>query len=151
MFPLGMSEQSVRRSCTVGCSNSSAKLQIWKQTQCDLQKLHDQSPSLRPHILHTFPERAQDQCVRQEWIKNINRDDFASKSNCKVGFDQQRLLFHLFNICLSFSFWNVFLWGHWHLVASQWRANSSSPSQSTHHVLDRKWLQSRLKRIAPKW
>lgn len=91
MFLLGMPKQSVRSRAVVRCSNSSAKLQMWKLTQCDMHKLHDQCPCLRPYGLHTFPERAQDQGVRQEWVKNIDREDFVPKVNSTVGFGQQHV------------------------------------------------------------
>lgn len=88
-----MSKKSIRSCADVGCSNSSGKLEIWKQTQCDMHKplLHDQCPCLRPYSLHTFPGRAQDQGVRQEWIRNINREDSVPKINSTVGFGQQHV------------------------------------------------------------
>lgn len=70
----------------VGCANSSTKLQIWNQTQCDMRKLHDQCPSVTPYGLHTFPETAQDQDVRQKWIKHLNREDFVPQIDTTVGF-----------------------------------------------------------------
>lgn len=81
--PEGMSKKSIKSCADVGCSNSSGKLQIWKQTQCDMHKplLHEQCPCLRPYSLHAFPGRAQDEGVRQEWIRNINREDFVPKIN----------------------------------------------------------------------
>lgn len=87
---LGMSRKSGRICAVNGCSHSSGKLQIWKQTQCEVHKplLHDQCPCLRPYGLHRFPGRAEDQDVREKWIRNINRGDFIPNNNSTVGFGQ---------------------------------------------------------------
>lgn len=87
---LGMSRKSGRTCAVNGCTNSSGKLQIWKQTQCEVHKplLHDQCPCLRPYGLHRFPGRAEDQDVREKWIRNINRGDFVPNNNSTVGFGQ---------------------------------------------------------------
>uniref|UniRef100_A0A3P9K139 THAP-type domain-containing protein n=1 Tax=Oryzias latipes TaxID=8090 RepID=A0A3P9K139_ORYLA len=68
-----------RTCCVFGCFNSSAKIQAWNKTVCEIHKplLHLDCPCLRPYGLHRFPGRAEDQDVRQKWMKYINRDGFT--------------------------------------------------------------------------
>ncbi len=66
--------RSSGRTCAVlGCANSSNKLQLWKRTESEIHKpsLHEECPCLRPYSLHRFPGHAEDQDVRQKWIKKI--------------------------------------------------------------------------------
>lgn len=78
---LGMLKKSVRSCAVGGCSK---KLHIWKQTQCDMHK-----PLLHDHGLHKFPGQPVDKGVRQDWISNMNKEDFLLKTNSTVGFGQQ--------------------------------------------------------------
>ncbi|KAG7464674.1 hypothetical protein MATL_G00167940 [Megalops atlanticus] len=81
-----MSRKSGRTCAVLSCSNSSGKLQVWKKTVCEVHKplLHEECPCPRPYSLHRFPGRAEDQDVRQKWIKNINRKDFVPNNNSTV-------------------------------------------------------------------
>ncbi|XP_026081932.1 uncharacterized protein LOC113058347 isoform X3 [Carassius auratus] len=75
-----------RACCVVGCFNNSTKLQTWNKTVCEIHKplLHIDCPCLRPYGLHRVPGRAEDQDVRQKWMKHINRDGFKPNKNTVV-------------------------------------------------------------------
>uniref|UniRef100_A0A3B3HPB5 THAP-type domain-containing protein n=1 Tax=Oryzias latipes TaxID=8090 RepID=A0A3B3HPB5_ORYLA len=75
-----------RTCCVFGCFNSSAKIQAWNKTVCEIHKplLHLDCPCLRPYGLHRFPGRAEDQDVRQKWMKYINRNGFTANKNTVV-------------------------------------------------------------------
>ncbi|XP_061564966.1 uncharacterized protein LOC133419652 isoform X2 [Cololabis saira] len=81
-----MSRNSGRTCAVLGCSNSSGKLQIWKKNLCKTHSplLNEDCACARPYGLHRFPGRAEDQGVRQRWIKNIHRKDFVPNKNSTV-------------------------------------------------------------------
>ncbi|ROL45233.1 hypothetical protein DPX16_17844 [Anabarilius grahami] len=72
-----------RACCVVGCFNNSTKLQAWNKTVCVIHE-----PLLHidwPYGLHRVPGRAEDQDVRQKWMKHINRDGFKPNKNTVVN------------------------------------------------------------------
>ena len=76
-----------RACCVVGCFNNSTKLEAWNKTVCKIHEplLHIDCPCLRPYGLHRVPGRAEDQDVRQKWMKHINRDGFKTNKNTVVS------------------------------------------------------------------
>ncbi|XP_041930409.1 uncharacterized protein LOC121694347 isoform X2 [Alosa sapidissima] len=74
------------KTCSVfNCSNSSNKITIWKKKQCERHKLpRVDCPCLVPYGLHRFPGRAQDEDIRQKWVKNINRQGWVPNNNSRV-------------------------------------------------------------------
>ena len=85
------------RTCTVvKCHSNSKKLQLWKESECDIHKplLHSdpQCTCERPYSLHRFPGRKDEVEIRRQWVKNIGRKDFEPKDHHVVGvffhFDQ---------------------------------------------------------------
>ncbi|XP_076148074.1 uncharacterized protein LOC143132435 isoform X2 [Alosa pseudoharengus] len=74
------------KTCSVfNCSNNSNKMTNWKKKQCERHKIpRVDCPCLVPYGLHRFPGRAQDEDIRQKWVKNINRQGWVPNNNSRV-------------------------------------------------------------------